>query len=346
MKRAILLLFGIIVLILIPVLGVTASQEAPPASQFDIITTAADDYLNAQTTVWNMSEKNLCSNLLDRNLGNDPFILSIRKPDDYATGHIPGAINISGGNLFKPENLAKLPKDKKIVVYCYTGHTGSQVAALLNLCGYDATNLTWGIMGWTKDTSVATKQFSNPTTDLPTETTINKSTPTYNLPTIDATSSTDELEITRIACDSYASSGLKNIKAGDLHELITDADQANDPVIVSVRKSEDYAKGHIPGAINISLNNIAKKENLQKLNPDKKIVVYCYTGRTASQATAILNTLGYDAANLLWGISGWTTDPVVAPKRFNPDKSVDYPFETGASEEVPAEPSEGGGACG
>ena len=346
MKRIILAIFGIIVLVLIPVLGaVSAAPSVSAVSECDVFATAADAYLNAPTTVWNISEKDLCSNLLDSNQGNDPFILSIRKPEDYATGHVPRAINLSGATLFKEENLAKLPKDKKIIVYCYTGHTGSHTAALLNLCGYDASNLKWGIMGWTKDTSVAIKQFSSPTTCLPTETTINQATTTYSLPTVDITSSTSELEIIRAACDNYASNGFKNIKAGDLNKLITDADPANDPVIVSVRKAEDYAKGHIPGAFNISLKDIAKLENLQKLNPDKKIVVYCYTGRTGSQATAILNALGFDAVNLLWGISGWTTDPAVAPSRFNPDTSADYPFETGAGEEVPTAPSDSG-TCG
>jgi len=51
----------------------------------------------------------------------------------------------------------------------------------------------------------------------------------------------------------------------------------------------------------LKFKEIAKIENLEKLNPDKQIVVYCYTGRTASQATAILNILGYDARNLLCG---------------------------------------------
>jgi rhodanese-related sulfurtransferase len=342
MKRAIFLILGIIALVLIPVLGATAAQEAPAASQFEVVASAADNYLNDPDTVFNISSQDL----LLKMLGDDPYILSIRSSDDYATGHIPGAVNMSGGALFKPENLARLPKGEKIYVYCYTGHTGSQVAALLNLCGYDATNITWGIMGWTKDTSVATKQFSNPAADLPAETTINQATATYSLPALDVTSSTSEPEIIRAACDSYASAGFKNISAADLNALITDADPNNDPVIVSVRSAEDYAKGHIPGAINMGLKDIAKIENLQKLNPDKKIVVYCYTGRTGSQGTAILNALGYDAANLLWGISGWTTDPVVAPKRFNPDTSVDYPFETGAGEEAPAEPGGGGGACG
>lgn len=340
MKRAILLFFGIAVLVLIPILAVTASHEAPPASQFDALADAADDYLNSSTTLLNMSGESLCANLLDRNLDNDPFILSIRSGDDYAVGHIPGAVNMSAGSLFEPDNLARLPKDKKIVVYCYTGHTGSQVCALLNLCGYDATNLTWGIMGWTKDTSVATKQFSNPTTDLPTETTANEPAVTYDLPSMDGSGTA------QAACDEYASAGFKNIKAGDLYSLITDDDPANDPLIVSVRGAEDYAKGHVPGAINIPLKGIAEEESLQKLDPSREIVVYCYTGRTGSQATAILNALGYDAVNLLWGISGWTTDSVVAPKRFNPDTSPSYPFEVGAGEEVPTAPSGGGGGCG
>jgi sulfur-carrier protein adenylyltransferase/sulfurtransferase len=340
MKRGILFVFGVIVLALIAVFAMS-SPAATEISQFDTIADAADDYLNDSDTVFNISSEDL----LLKMLADEPFILSIMTSNDYAIGHIPGAVNMSGDTLFKPENLANLPKDRQIVVYCYTGHTGSQVAALLNLCGYDATNLTWGIMGWTKDTDVATKQFSNPTSDLPTETTINEPTATYNLPTFSDAASTDELEIIQAACDNYASSGFKNIKATDLYELITDADPTNDPIIVSVRSAEDYAKGHIPGAINIPLNSIAKLENLQKLNPDKQIVVYCYTGRTASQATAILNALGYDTVNLLWGISGWTTDQVVAPKRFDPDTRVDYPFETGAGEEVPSAPSGGGGAC-
>lgn len=340
MKRTILLIFGIIVLVLIPVLRVAADQETT-ASQFEVIASAADDYLNDPDTVMNISSQDLLLEMLS----GEPYILSIRSADDYAVGHIPGAVNMAGGTLFQSENLAKLPEGEKIYAYCYTGHTGSQVAALLNLCGYDATNVTWGIMGWTKDTSVATKQFSNPTTDLPTETTINQATATYDFPVVDVTSSTSELEIIRAACDNYASSGFRNISAADLYALITDDDATNDPVIVSVRSAEDYAKGHIPGAINIPTKAVAQLENLQSLDPNKQIVVYCYTGRTGSQVTAILNALGYDAVNLLWGISGWTTDSVVAPKRFNPDTSVDYPFEVGAGEETTAEPSSGGGGC-
>jgi len=341
MKRIILFVFGIILLVLIPVLAV-ATPAAPTVSQFDVIVTAADAYLNDPNPELNISSKDLLSAML----ADGSYIISERKPEDYATGHIPGAVNLPASVLFKPENLAKLPKDSKIVPYCYTGHTGSQVTAMLNMCGYNATNLLWGIMGWTTNTTVANKQFSNPSTDLPTETTANQLTGTYNLPSVNVTSATSELEIIRIACDNYATAGLKNIAAGNLSALITDGDPNNDPIIISVRKAEDYAKGHIPGAVNIAFTGIAKKENLQKLDPDKQIVVYCYTGRTGSQATAILNVLGYDAKNLLWGMSGWTTDPVLAAKRFDPDTNPDYPFATGAGEAVPTIPNGDDGSCG
>ena len=47
-----------------------------------------------------------------------------------------------------------------------------------------------------------------------------------------------------------------------------DGDDGNDPVILSIRSAVQYAKGHIPSAINIPLKKIAKVENLKKLNPD------------------------------------------------------------------------------
>jgi len=249
--------------------------------------------------------------------------------------------------VFKPENLARLPKDKKIIDYCYTGHTGSRVAALLNLCGYDATNLKWGMTGWTKDTTVATSRFDPASAmDYPVETTADTLTGNYAFPTVENTASTSEAEIIRTACYNYASGSHGDISATALYALITDGDPANDPIIVSVRSAEQYAKGHIPGAVNIALTDIAKKDNLQMLDPNKQIVIYCYTGRTGSQATAILNVLGYNAVNLHWGMTSWTKDTTVAPAGFNPDTSLDYPFETGAGEEVPSAPTEGGGACG
>lgn len=79
----------------------------------------------------------------------DIFILDIRAAADYAAGHIKGAVNIPFAEVGK--NLNKLPTDRMIIVYCYTGQTGGQTTAALNLAGYRARSLNGGMNnGWLK----------------------------------------------------------------------------------------------------------------------------------------------------------------------------------------------------
>ena len=95
--------------------------------------------------------------------------------------------------------------------------------------------------------------------------------------------------------------------------------RGNDPFIISVRSAEDYAKGHLPGAVWASPKDLFTAEMLAKLPTDRPIVAYCYTGQTAGQVTAGLNMLGYDAASMTYGMSGWSDDPEVYVKRFDPE---------------------------
>jgi rhodanese-related sulfurtransferase len=44
-----------------------------------------------------------------------PFVIDVRSPEDYAAGHIPGAINIPGDQL--SSRLAEVPRDRPVVVY-------------------------------------------------------------------------------------------------------------------------------------------------------------------------------------------------------------------------------------
>jgi rhodanese-related sulfurtransferase len=130
--------------------------------------------------------------------------------------------------------------------------------------------------------------------------------------------------------DAYLSAKKPDvIKAPDLYALLDDDDPANDPFILDTRNPEHFKIGHIPGAVNIPTAEAAKPENLAKLPKDKKIVVYCYMGYRAGQITMLLNTMGYDAANLHWGIASWTTDTTVAPVRFTSADENDFPVETG-----------------
>lgn len=53
-------------------------------------------------------------------------------------------------NKFIEEDI--LPKDKKIIVVCYTGQTAGQIVGVLKLLGYDACSLMGGMVnGWLKD---------------------------------------------------------------------------------------------------------------------------------------------------------------------------------------------------
>lgn len=56
----------------------------------------------------------------------DAFVVDVRGPDSFNQEHIQGAVNIGIGDL--ETNLAKLPKDKKIIVYCSCGAEHSSLA--------------------------------------------------------------------------------------------------------------------------------------------------------------------------------------------------------------------------
>jgi len=62
---------------------------------------------------------------------------------------------------------------------------------------------------------------------------------------------------------------------------------------------------------------------------DNEIIVVCYTGHTASQATALLNALGYDATALKYGMCGWCANTTIAPKGFE-RTGPNYPICTGS----------------
>jgi len=74
----------------------------------------------------------------------DYVLLDLRQKKDFDKFHIKGAINIFWLDLFENKNLMKLPKNKKIFLICYVGHTSSQVMTLLKLLGYDVTSIKFG----------------------------------------------------------------------------------------------------------------------------------------------------------------------------------------------------------
>ncbi|MBI5188029.1 MAG: rhodanese-like domain-containing protein [Nitrospirae bacterium] len=82
----------------------------------------------------------------------DFLVVDVRpKFDDYKEGHIPGAIHIPYNEILKPENLQKLPKDKKIILVCPTGQLQNLPIVPLRLLGYDAYTMAFGYAAWIKN---------------------------------------------------------------------------------------------------------------------------------------------------------------------------------------------------
>ncbi len=108
----------------------------------------------------------LYANLNDGDTSNDPFLLNYWSQTSYDAGHIPGSFQFTPGILGPDENLKYLPTDQDIVVWCYTGQTSAQVCTYLNMLGYDAYSLKFG-MNAIDPSLCGTSVYSTPGTNYP-----------------------------------------------------------------------------------------------------------------------------------------------------------------------------------
>lgn len=266
----------------------TTAATTAAAASVEALTKAL--VANMPDHVYKIAEKEF----VDKVVANaDMVVVDIRTAADYDKGHIKGALNVPWGTAIS-DNLAKIPQDKDVFIYCYTGQTAGQAVVTMNLAGIKArsVNLGWNF-GISKVEGVAavTETKSNP---LPTKT------------------NTVNANVTKAVTDYYANMAkitdkYKNYKISEA-DLKAAIDAKEDIYILSVRKAEDYVKGHIVGAANIPFGK-AMLNDLSKLPKNKKIVVYCYTGQTAGQAVASLRMLGYDAVSLNGGTGMATNVP-------------------------------------
>ena len=226
---------------------------------------------------------------------NPPFLLDVRETSEVeAAGYIEGSVHIPVRELMK--NLDKLPAlDQPIVVYCASGHRGGFAMAALRLLGYtNVLNLGGGMGAWIK-------------AELPAVT---------GLPAEAAAGAAPEVDATRLAnLDAWFSAlpdGFNTVKPVDLN---TEIAGGTAPIIVDLRPAEDFAKGHIEGAINITINDLF---NMLDQLPDKaaSIVLVCQSGHRGGMGLIALNMIGYTSVrNLGGGMNGWVAAelPVVTP---------------------------------
>jgi len=221
------------------------------------------------------------------------FVLDIRKADDYAKGHIKGAVNVP----FGPElanNLDKIraaAQGKTFVVTCYTGQTAGQTVSALNIAGVKAISLQFGmgkdgfLQGW------MAKKYPM----------VTDATPMPDAPAVPSPNKVLDQAFkdffTNLPADSY------QVTQQILKEAIDKKTADLDYFIVDIRSAADFAKGHIQGAINVPYGpDVATNlDMIKEKGKGKTVVVYCYTGQTGGQVDSLLNMMGVKTRSLAFG---------------------------------------------
>ncbi|WP_456865367.1 rhodanese-like domain-containing protein [Galbibacter sp. BG1] len=77
-------------------------------------------------------------------------------------------------------------------------------------------------------------------------------------------------------------------------------------VLIDVRTPEEYAQGFIDGAINMDMKNENFVSNIQQIDKNKKVYLYCKAGGRSAKASKVLDSLGYkNIINLEGGFDAW-----------------------------------------
>lgn len=129
--------------------GVASAQTLTLADQA-VVQRAADQFLSGlEKNAWyDVTAEDVVARI--KSGKGDFVIVDVRVPKDrkFDKGHLPGAIFAAPFDIAKPETLAKLPKDKDIIVHCDTGQQQNKVVAALRMMGYNAYAMRFGYMSW------------------------------------------------------------------------------------------------------------------------------------------------------------------------------------------------------
>ena len=90
-----------------------------------------------------------------------------------------------------------------------------------------------------------------------------------------------------------------------MDEAVILMEQESGYIILDVRRADEFAAGHILGAINVANESIGTDEISELPDKDQLIMVYCRSGRRSKEASEKLVQLGYTNVVEFGGILDW-----------------------------------------
>jgi rhodanese-related sulfurtransferase len=94
----------------------------------------------------------------------ETVVLDVREPEEYAHGHVPGAVNVPQAEI--ASRLDEIPRDRPLIIVCQAGYRSLRAAQFLRQVGFDrVTSVTGGMEAWeASDLPVA---FGDTSVELP-----------------------------------------------------------------------------------------------------------------------------------------------------------------------------------
>ena len=113
-------------------------------------------------------------------------------------------------------------------------------------------------------------------------------------------------------CAATNNSQTNTYRQISMDEAVTMMAEETGYIILDVRRADEFAEGHIPGAINVANESIGTDELPELPDKNQLIMVYCRSGRRSKEAAEKLVKLGYTNIVEFGGILDWkgeiTTD--------------------------------------
>ena len=103
-------------------------------------------------------------------------------------------------------------------------------------------------------------------------------------------------------CGAFDTEGVRSIS---VETLRTDLDAKKYPILVDVRTGGEFRAGHVPGAVNLPLDELPARIDELKGYKGKEIAVICQSGSRSTSAARILAEQGYRVANVSGGTGAW-----------------------------------------
>ena len=107
--------------------------------------------------------------------------------------------------------------------------------------------------------------------------------------------------------------------------------RAGEAVLIDVREGDEWAQGHVPGALFIPRGFLELRIEQHEPDRDKPIVVYCAGGVRSALAARNLKEMGYrNVISLIGGFNGWKNAglPFKVPTVLNQEQQIRYSRHT------------------